>query len=307
MRLIVNIALSALMLVAAACGNKNAAVTETTVTQPKMTELPVPQVPDSLTDPADRAAYAVVHFWDAMDFADPAMAADSALVEQSFSNFIALLPYAPDADRRNAVAVLLDRASEASADAYSLLMSTAEHYLWAPESPFFSEELYLPFVDYIIARGGDDAATGEYRRDVIMKNRPGSPAPDCSATGRDGAKVRLSDHGRLTPTLLMFYEPDCDRCHEAIDILAADTALADAVADGRLRFVAVYVGDNVGEWRTHAAGLPEWWRVAIDSDMTIDSRALYDIRATPSFYLLDPDDKILLKDAPLQQIMNIRF
>ena len=46
MRLIVNIALSALMLVAAACGNKNAAVTETTVTQPKMTELPVPQVPD---------------------------------------------------------------------------------------------------------------------------------------------------------------------------------------------------------------------------------------------------------------------
>lgn len=265
-------------------------------------ELPVPVVPDSLVTPGERAAYAAVHFWDAMDFGNPAMAGDSALVEQSFSNFIALLPYADAHARQRAVTKLLDHAAAGAPGAYSMVMSVADHYLWDAESPFYSEDLYLPFVDYALARDGNDVVSAD-RRAVIMKNRPGSKAPDFAVRTRDGRTVSLRDYGAGVTTLLMFYEPDCDRCHAAIESMTADPALNDAVAAGRLRLLAVYVGDDTGAWAEHAAILPGAWQVAIDSRGRIDSDDLYTIRATPSFYLIDASGTIVLKDAPLQQIL----
>lgn len=308
MKLIPSIFLLALALVACGSGGTEKSATSgasaDSLTHQPVAELPMPEIPDSLQSPDSRVDYALTHFWDAMDFADPAMAADSALVEQTFSNFISILPYVSDDSRRKAVTMLLDRAARGSDEAYSFIISTAEHYLWEADSPFFSEELYLPFVDYIIACGGDDAAVAEYRREVIMKNRPGSQAPDFKAVSRDSRPVRLSDNGSR-PTLLMFYEPDCERCLAAIDILSSDNSLADAVAAGKLRVLAVYVGDNRDLWQSHAATLPDAWEVAIDRPMTIDDQALYDIRATPSFYLIDDRGTILLKDAPLTQITTL--
>lgn len=267
-------------------------------------ELPVPVVPDSLVTPGERAAYAAVHFWDAMDFGNPDMAGDSALVEQSFSNFIALLPYADARARQRAVTKLLDHAAAGAPGAYTMVMSVADHYLWDAESPFYSEDLYLPFVDYALARDGNDVVSAD-RRAVIMKNRPGSKAPDFAVSTRDGRTVSLRDHGAGVTTLLMFYEPDCDRCHAAIESMTADPALNDAVAAGRLRVLAVYVGDDTGAWAEHAAILPGAWQVAIDSRGRIDSDDLYTIRATPSFYLIDASGTIVLKDAPLQQILAV--
>lgn len=297
------ILVSALALTLSACGGgKRGGGSDSGATvSAGVRELPMPVVPDSLVTPEERAGYAVCHFWDAMDFADTAMATDTALVEQSFSNFISLLPYAEPVNRRLAVTALLDRAAGGGAGAYNLVLSTAEHYLWDAESPFCSEDLYLPFVDYMLERNPDDPVAGD-RHDLIMKNRPGSTAPDFTVGGRNGAQIRLHDHAAGVATLLMFYEPDCDRCHDAFASMTADPAIADAIAAGRLRVLAVYVGDDTAAWAEHAATLPAAWQVAIDAASAIDDRDLYTIRATPAFYLVSPANTILLKDAPLPQI-----
>ncbi len=294
------------LLGASACGSKDngkSGGSETLSASSAMTELPVPIIPDSLVTPDERAAYIVCHYWDAMDFTDPVMAGDSALVEQSFSNFIALLPYADPDSRQRAVSTLLDRAANGATDAYNLIMSTAEHYLWDPESPYCSEELYLPFVDYALTRNKEDIIYAD-RRDVIMKNCPGSLAPDFKVRDRDGDSISLHNHDAGVTTLLMFYEPDCDRCHAAIEAMAADPALNNAIAAGTLRLLAVYIGDNTDAWTKHASTLPHTWQVAIDSKSVIDHDVLYTIRATPSFYLIDPADTIILKDSPLAQILS---
>lgn len=294
------------LLGATACGSKENGKNGAGNTLPAssaMTELPVPIIPDSLITPDERAAYIVCHYWDAMDFTNPVMAGDSVLVEQSFSNFIALLPYADPNNRQQAVSTLLDRAANGTTDAYDLIMSTAEHYLWDPESPYCSEELYLPFVDYALTRNKEDIVYA-YRRDVIIKNRPGSLAPDFKVRGRNGDNIRLHGHDSGTATLLMFYEPDCDRCHAAIEAMATDPGLNKAIAAGTLRLLAVYIGDNTDAWTKHAYTLPQTWQVAIDSQSVIDNDELYTVRATPSFYLIDPSDTVILKDSPLAQILS---
>ncbi len=306
MRLVKSTLLTTCLLFAAACGSKYNGKNGAGNALPDssaMAELPVPIIPDSLVTPDERAAYIVCHYWDAMDFTDPVMAGDSALVEQSFSNFIALLPYADPNSRQRAVSTLLDHAANGATNAYNLIMSTAEHYLWDPESPYCSEELYLPFVDYALTRNKEDIIYAD-RRDVIMKNCPGSLAPDFKIRDRDGDSISLRNHDAGVTTLLMFYEPDCDRCHAAIEAMEAYPGLNNAIAAGTLRVLAVYIGDNTDAWTKHASTLPRTWQVAIDCKSAIDHDELYTIRATPSFYLIDPSDTIILKDSPLSQILS---
>lgn len=306
MRLVKSTLLTTCLLFAAACGSKYNGKNGAGNALPDssaMTELPVPIIPDSLVTPDERAAYIVCHYWDAMDFTDPVMAGDSALVEQSFSNFIALLPYANPNSRQRAVSTLLDHAANGATNAYNLIMSTAEHYLWDPESPYCSEELYLPFVDYALTRNKEDIIYAD-RRDVIMKNCPGSLAPDFKVRDHDGDSISLRNHDAGVTTLLMFYEPDCDRCHAAIEAMETYPGLNNAIAAGTLRVLAVYIGDNTDAWTKHASTLPRTWQVAIDCKSAIDHDELYTIRATPSFYLIDPSDTIILKDSPLSQILS---
>lgn len=137
-----------MLLICACTGTSN---TETKSSEESVVELPphdlpLPTVPDSLTTPEQRADYLLAHFWDAMDFKDAQMMGDTLLVEQTFSNFIELLPYCSNDDaKRHAVDALL---IQAAADPESLMMieATAQKYLEDTDSPFCNPELYEMFV-----------------------------------------------------------------------------------------------------------------------------------------------------------------
>lgn len=295
---------------AAACGNSRGtapqgseAATETTVsaTAP-VTDLPVPTLPDNLTSPQERADYMALHFWDAMKWGDAAMALDSAFMEQNFVNYVTILPYTTPAGRDEAVGTLLSAARLAGEDRLDFVYDVAVRYLYEHESPMHDEELFLTFVDWAGANGYYPEVAAERRAD-IMKNRRGSEAADFEFEQRDGSRSRLSDL-RGTTVLLMFYEPDCENCLAAEKELAASPRLAQAVADGSLKMLAVYIGNDRALWSSHAATLPEGWTVGIDASRRIDRDALYSIGATPSFYLIDPSGTVLLKDAPLAVVYS---
>lgn len=297
--------------VATACGNSRKAAPgnseagmETTVsaTAPAA-DLPVPALPDNLASPEERADFMALHFWDEMKWGDAAQALDSAFMEQNFVNYVTILPYATPAGRDEAIGSLLSAARLAGEDRLDFLYDVAVRYLYDPESPMHDEELFLTFVDWAESNGYYPEVAAERRAD-IMKNRRGSKAADFEFESRDGSRARLSDL-RGTPVLLMFYEPDCENCLAAEKRLAASAPLTQAVADGSLKILAIYIGDDRALWSSHAATLPEGWTVGIDAAKRIDRDNLYNIGATPSFYLIDPASIVALKDAPLPVILNL--
>ena len=261
-------------------------------------ELPLPQVPATLREPAARAAYIIEHFWDAMDFADRTLSMDDAFMEQAFSNFISVFPYAGDDARRRAVRSVMTAAHDADREAYMKLVEVAEKYLWETESPLFSEEFYTPFLEHIAASSpADDYSTLRYRYqlEAVRKNRPGELAADFAYVDRSGRSRMLRKTPVRNRLLVIFYDPDCDHCHDVMASLRDDAVLSQAVADGSLTVLALSVGDNRAQWERTAAQLPEQWLAGfVTSDILGTQR--YVMRSMPTLYLLDADKRVLLKE-----------
>ncbi|MDE6511840.1 MAG: DUF5106 domain-containing protein, partial [Muribaculaceae bacterium] len=278
------------------CGSKaNTAVkTDTAVnaTASSPRELALPEVPESITDPEDRAAYAVGHFWDSLDPGVHAQSLDTAFMEQTFANFIGLLPYAPEQAREQAVGAFADKCS-ADAAVYDLAVYIARHYLDDPNSPMRNEELYIPFLRRFAGDTGLSEAKREraaYRLEQAMKNRPGSRATDFGLVTREGrTSTLLRELGDTT--LVVFYDYDCEHCKETV------ARLEDPAMGVRYPVMAVEVTEDREGWDSTKAGMPTGWKVCFATD-PLDGEGYY-FPALPSIYLLAGDGTVIIKDGAL--------
>lgn len=256
-------------------------------------ELPLPDVPASLTDPSDRAAYLSLHFWDAMDFCNGLMVRDTAMIEQTFANFLSVLEMTDLDVCREAVESLVARSS-ANGPAFRLIRSTADHYLADPNSPLRNEDLLILFLEEYLGSPlveETDSIRYAYLLERASMNRPGTKAPDFNFKYRRLSEIlnNISDSSETggTPAslyglisgnelnVLVFYDPDCEVCKKTLG------DLAKVEGNGDSRVIPVNITD-----------LPD-----------IDD--LYDLPASPTIYLLDPDANILAKDFPAGSIAKI--
>lgn len=263
--------------------------------------LELPKLPAHLHTDAQRDEFMAMHFWDRLDFADTIRSLDSELIDGAFSYYATILHRTPDSVRTAAVDNLLSRAASVPS-AYMFMLETARAHLYSPDSPVFSEDIYLAVLDYVFARG-DDSDIDRMIRDDIMRNRPGTPAADFTFESTTGQATAL-DHSGRARTLLIFYDPDCDTCHHLIDRLRKNAALQTAVGASDLRVVLVYIGDNRDLWLRDAASLPDDWTIGIDDCGTVEESDLYIIRNVPSIYLIDRDGTILLKEPTTDQLFD---
>lgn len=103
-------------------------------------EFRLPDVPATLREPADRADYLAVHYWDHFDFADTVLIGRPEISEQAFVDFLSVLPYT-----RNAAAAVDTLYTRASAENTALyyFIELGDKYLYEPNSPMHDEELYI--------------------------------------------------------------------------------------------------------------------------------------------------------------------
>ena len=262
-------------------------------------ELPLPAVPQTLREPADRADYIIEHFWDAMEFADTLRSHSDDFMEQNFSNFVSVFPYAREDARRRAVEGLMEAAKVDTA-AYVKLADIAEKYLYDPNSPMLSEDVYILFLEHLSVSpllGDYGTIRYRYQLEAARKNRPGMTAADFAYITPDGRSHML----RKTPVrgqlLVIFYDPECEHCKEIMAALRSETSLRAAVADGRLTVLAMCAEGDRRQWESTLTDMPaEWTAGYVVSDIVESQR--YVLRAMPTLYLLDADKKVLMKDVP---------
>lgn len=267
---------------------------------------PFPVIPEVLTSPEDRKTYLLTHYWDQFSFADTTLVNNRDVTEQGFVNFIALLLDGTTSEEltreslKNWCAGFIGEAH-----ARRVLTQTADDYLFNPNSPFYNEALYGLYLETMLGvLPQTDAVRSSYqfKLELVRRNNPGDRATDFTYYLPDGTRRTLA----ATPAkndrlLLVFYDPECESCHEVLQQMATDASLAEAVQSGQLSVLAVYTEGNEEAWRKALPDMPRGWTVGIDRE-AVKTGALYDLKAMPSLYLLDGKKTVLLKDASYEAV-----
>lgn len=258
-----------------------------------------PPIPATLADDASRRNYLLSHYWESFDFADTLMLKPE-IAEQALANFLNIALQSPSDKAGEAISKLM-AASSADSTAFAYFIELTERYLYDPNSPYRSEELYIPVLRYLVASpklNEYEKIRPQYQLDMAMKNRPGSVAADFTYTQPNGSRGRLSGlHAECT--LLYFYNPDCPDCKRVREYLCASPVFAAATERG-LRVLALYPDEELDLWRKHLAEIPKKW--VVGHALLRGENPLYDLRAIPNLYLLDKEKRVILKDAPVEQI-----
>ena len=289
-----------------ACKNQGSSTKQDTVSVHSQTKFPFPEIPATLTEPEARKAFLLTHYWDQFDFTDTTLVNNRDVTEQGFVNFIALLADGTTPEELTRESLENWCAGFVGKEhARKVLTQTADSYLFNPNSPFYNEALYGLYLETMLdVLPQTDAVRSSYqfKLELVRRNNVGDKATDFVYYLSDGTRHTLADtpvkNNRL---LLLFYDPECESCHEVLQQMAADVALAEAVQDGKLSVLAVYTEGNDEAWRKALPDMPKGWTVGTDHE-AVKTGALYDLKAMPSLYLLDGQKTVLLKDAAYEKI-----
>ncbi|WP_437920443.1 DUF5106 domain-containing protein [Sphingobacterium sp. LRF_L2] len=243
-------------------------------------------------------------YWSGYDFGNAENINNPEKGEQALVDFINLFPQTSIEDVSLAIKSMFSQAKH-SPKAIDFLKKQTEKYLYDPNSPMRNDSYYEPVLEYLLDSARLEPADRlrmEARLIMIRKNKPGTVASDFSYVLADGTKGNLHSFEAQT-TLLFFYEPGCSHCEEAIAQLKDLTFFNELISRKQLRVLAVYPFGERSIWKDYQANLPSnWVNAFVDKDdMFINEK--YDLKATPTIFLLDDKKRVILKDTDVQHIL----
>lgn len=264
------------------------------------TLFPYPVAPDTISTLEGRTNYIVSRFWDNYNLSKHI--ADSAAFDRAFRDYVTFFKYAHRNIVFSSIKHFMNTAQSNNAN-FIMIMEIAEKALYAPGAEFWSDEAYLPFAQaFVASKKVKSVYKQRYQAQIkkIEQNRTGAIAPDFTFTTPDKQKRRFSDVNGA-PVLLFFNDPDCDDCSIARLRLSTDVIINRLIDEGQLIVVSINPDDYSREWSENARTYSDKWIIGASAEAGDN----YDIRYSPSFYLLNKDHSIVEKNLNLETVKNL--
>lgn len=259
-------------------------------------QLTMPQLPPNLRDVESRASYLAQHYWTNLSFTDTLVLHNEAFMEQTFVNFLSVLPIAREKESLAGIDSLWN-GLQGDTLMVNKIIKWSEKYLYEPNSPMLNENSYNLFLQVMLPTLAEKPVVAEkltYHKRVTETNRVGRMANNFYFENNTGRHSLLDIQAPYV--LLMFFDPECGHCNEYLDALKASESLQQAQQAGKLQVVAIYPEPDADGYRKAIQKLPATWVSGYDADDTIQSRGLYFLRAMPTLILLDQSKFVLIKD-----------
>ncbi len=260
---------------------------------------PYPVPPDDMLELQKRCDFLVSNFWKRCNF-KTAFSSRNKL-DDCFGDWVSVIPYA-SADTVHAATDRLLSNFKKSGPQTLIMARMAERHLYGDSADIFCEEIYLPFARAAAANKKIDKKDRAYfaaQAERISNSAIGAKAPALQITLRDGSSTTLAADS-TAETLIIFIGPDTDAASMARARLSIDFNTNELIRKGRLRTYAVYAGEATDPaWQSVAESYPDNWIVGAAKDAT----RYFDLRRNPEFYFLDNQGKVVVKSAPLDNIL----
>lgn len=259
-------------------------------------------VPVHLIKTEDQVRYLVEHYWDDVDLMT-AFSEDEE-VELKLADYIGLVQSLPDGLERSSLIVPLRKSS---AQTLLPLLDLFKTYLYDAGSPLVSDDYFAQVLEWSISspRLSAEAQTDARRLLERMRlNRIGETATDFVYTKLDGSKHRLISE-TAPCTLLVFATEGCYSCHDALGSIAANAQLRADVDRGDIGVLVVYVQISREGYEAELPSLPNWVASGYDATGEILDKPLYDIKASPTVYVISRSGKVLAKDLAPERLPSL--
>ena len=187
---------------------------------------------------------------------------------------------------------------------YMQMALAAEMLLYGNNSPLMNEDYYIYFLEEIQATECLNKGYKfryEKQLEACLKNRPGTQASDIHFIDTHGNENSLHEL-EAKHVLLIFYSPSCHKCHDVMNQLKQDEQFNQWITSEELKVLAMYADGNQEEWTSEKDYFPPTWINGYDHKDEIYTKGTYQLRMSPTMYLLDSNKKVILKDTKLEDI-----
>lgn len=256
--------------------------------------------------------YVKEHFWDDVLFNDERLLRTPFFepkIDEYFSQYVS-----PDADSIIPEIKFMLLSAKGTKELYPyLLMKFTNKYI-QPEY-MGQDKVFVYLFEQFYLKGDTTILNTASKKTVfergysLIANQIGLPAPQLQLAKKEGGRFVLDDV-RASFTFISFWDPNCGHCKETVPRV-------DSIYNASWKnFGVTLVGVNTDE-----AAMAEWNSFIKDKSLTNwvhvyqpkqekeadfkqgipNYRQLYDIRSTPTFYLLDKDKRIIAKQLSLEQ------
>lgn len=262
-----------------------------------------PVAPEEIEALDAKCDYLVQHFWDGFDFKKHNVLDQYALSE-AFGVYITPMQYAS----RKEVEKSLDKLIKNISNNPGLLLQftkAAEEHLYGPKADFWSNEIYLTFVDALLKNKKiQESRKIKYRNQAsaIRMSEIGQTAPSFRFLDKEDKEHTYFPMS--TPTLIIFADPENTDWRLARLKFDSNLKLSDALEKGKVNILLI-VPDKKEGWTSTTTNYNQYWIIGT-SDNIVDK---YDVRFLPSLFLVGQDGKIVerifsIEEAP-ELLLNL--
>ena len=129
-------------------------------------------------------------------------------------------------------------------------------------------------------------------------------AENFAAVTAEGRMVELDSLPKGRLTILVFFDPDCKACRQALFGLKHSSLVNQLISEEVLQVMTVHVGYEEWLWREMLNDMPETWIRTTQKTEMRDSKC-YDLSSLPALYLLDADRRIMMRGYYAEQLTDV--
>lgn len=266
-----------------------------------------PEIPESLLGQGDgreseRYLYYKSHFFDGISVADPDLIRTPVLHQKVNEYLDRVIFQEPDSVIKEVDWLIDEAAGEEEVYRYYLVTLSNKY----ETSPIMGhDEVFVHIVEKYYLTGTADWVDQELlnklqERIATMKpNFIGNPAPRLVLTDTLSSPHSLYNV-KADYTVLYFYDPDCGHCKKKTPELYE----AYQQMQPEVEVLAINITTNHERWREYIRDNDLQWLNLMDEKGTSNFRYYYDVRSTPTIYILDKDKKIIAKKIDASQVQD---